>query len=87
MVMLAQLGHEVLAASALIFSTQLSIMVSGMSILFSISVLVGHAYGAKNDLSIGNYVQQGWIGGISLFAKNPLINIRVTDAMFIVKRS
>lgn len=60
MAMLAALGHEVLAASALIFSTQLSIMVSGMSILFSLSILVGHSYGAKNYSAIGNYVQQGW---------------------------
>ncbi len=60
MAMLAVLGHEVLAASALIFSTQLSIMVSGMSILFSLSVLVGHAYGAKDYATVGNYVQQGW---------------------------
>ena len=60
MAMLAALGHGVLAASALIFSTQLSIMVSGMSILFSLSVLVGHSYGAKDYATIGNYVQQGW---------------------------
>lgn len=64
MAMLAQLGHEVLAASALIFSTQLSIMVSGMSVLFSLSVLVGHAYGAKDYPTIGNYVQQGWTLGL-----------------------
>jgi MATE family multidrug resistance protein len=60
MAMLAALGHQVLAASALIFSTQLSIMLSGMSILFSLSVLVGHAYGAKDYKTIGNYVQQAW---------------------------
>jgi MATE family multidrug resistance protein len=53
MVMLAALGHDVLAASALIVSTQLSIMVSGMSLLFSLSVLVGHAYGAKDHAAIG----------------------------------
>ena len=60
MAMLAALGHDVLAASALIFTIQLSIMVTGMSILFSLSVLVGHAYGAKDYALIGNYVQQGW---------------------------
>lgn len=60
MAMLAALGHEVLAASALIFSTQLSIMVSGSAILFSVSVLVSHAYGGKNYLTIGNYLQQAW---------------------------
>src|SRR5690349_24777074 len=61
MAMLAALGPKVLAASALIFSTQLSIMVSGMSILFSLSVLVGHSYGARDYLAIGTYVHQGWI--------------------------
>lgn len=60
MAMLAQLGHSVLAASALIFSIQLSIMVTGMSILYALSVLVGHAFGAKNYLKIGSFVQQGW---------------------------
>lgn len=71
MAMLAQLGHQVLAASALIFSTQLSIMVSGMSLLFSLSVLVGHAHGAKNYLAIGNYVQQGWT--LSLLISLPIM--------------
>lgn len=48
MVMLAQLGPQVLAACALIFSTELSIVVTGLSILFSLSVLIGHAFGEKN---------------------------------------
>ncbi len=61
MVMLAHLGHQVLAASALMISTQISIMVIGMSILFSLSLLIGHAYGAKNYQAIGNFLQQGWI--------------------------
>lgn len=71
MTMLAALGHEVLAASALIYSTQISIMVTGMSILFSVSVLVGHAYGAKEYSSIGNYVQQGWT--LALLMSIPII--------------
>ncbi len=60
MAMIASLGHETLAASALMSATQLSIMVSGMSLLFSLSVLVGHAYGAQQYRDIGNYVQQAW---------------------------
>ncbi len=64
MALLAVLGHQVLAASALIFTTQLSIMVSGMAILFSLGVLISHAYGAKDSAAIGNLVQQGWILGI-----------------------
>ncbi len=63
MMMLAQLGNATLAASALIFSTQMSVMVIGMSILFALSVLIGHAAGAKNYLQIGSLVQQGWTLG------------------------
>ena len=66
MAMLAKLGHEVLAASALIYALQLSILVSGMSILFSISVLVGHANGAKEYRTAGNYLQQGWLLGLMI---------------------
>ncbi len=71
MTMLAALGHDALAASALIFATQSSIMVSGLSILFSVSVLVGHAYGAKEYVSIGNYVQQGWT--VALLISAPIM--------------
>src|ERR1700733_11460803 len=60
MIMLAHLGHQVLAASALMISTQITIMVIGMSILFSLSLLIGHAYGANNFQQIGVFLQQGW---------------------------
>lgn len=60
MAMIAQLGQNALAASALIFGVELSIVVTGISILFSLSVLIGHAYGEKNDSAIGIYLQQGW---------------------------
>ena len=60
MIMLSRLGHEVLAASALMISTQISIMVMGMSLLFSLSLMIGHAYGAKNFTAIGNFMQIGW---------------------------
>lgn len=71
MAMLAHLGHETLAASALIFSTQMSIMVISMSLLFSISILVGHAFGARNYSLIGNLIQQGWT--LSLLIGIPII--------------
>lgn len=77
MVMLARLGHDVLAASALIYSTQMSIIVIGMSILFSLSVLVGHAYGEKNYASIGNYVQQAWTLGVLISLPIMLIFYRI----------
>lgn len=66
MMMLASLGHQVLAASALIFSTQVTLIVVGSSLLFSLSILIGHAFGAKDYLGIGNFVQQGWTIGLLL---------------------
>jgi MATE family multidrug resistance protein len=60
MVMLSSLGPDVLAASALIFSTRISILVIGSSILFALSILIGHAYGEREYLRIGNFMQQGW---------------------------
>lgn len=73
MVMLSKLGHEVLAASALFFSAQITVMVTGMSILFSLSILIGHAFGARDYLKIGNYVQQGW--SLSIILSIPMILI------------
>jgi len=61
MAMLAQLGTKTLAASALIYSTQLSLMVSGLSVLFSLGILVSRSYGAKNFTSAGSYLRQGWL--------------------------
>ncbi|CAN5326808.1 MATE family efflux transporter [soil metagenome] len=71
--MLAQLGQEVLAASALMISTQISLMVTAISLLLALSVLVGHAYGAKNYSAIGIFLQLGWI--LALFISLPLIFI------------
>jgi multidrug resistance protein, MATE family len=71
MTMLASLGHQVLAASALIFVIQTSLMVTGISVLFSVSVLVGHAHGANNYPIAGNYLQQGWT--LALIMSLPII--------------
>ncbi len=61
MMMLAKLGHEVLAASALISSLNIAITVISMSLLFSLSVLVSHKYGTKDYLAIKNFLHQGWL--------------------------
>lgn len=73
MTMLAKLGHDVLAASALIFSISMSVMVIGMSLLFSLSILVGRAYGANDPLKIGCLVQQGW--SLAFFISIPILFI------------
>lgn len=64
MAMLASLGREVLAASALIFSTRITILLIGGSILFSLGILIGHAQGSKNYARIGSFVRQAWLTAI-----------------------
>src|SRR3990167_9334028 len=57
--MIARLGHNVLAASALISSTQATLFLISISMLFSIGVVIGHAYGGKRYEEIGSVFQQG----------------------------
>ncbi len=54
-------------------STQVSIIVMGMSILFSLSVLIGHAYGSKNYIAVGYFVRQGWM--LAILTGIPIIVI------------
>jgi len=61
MIMLSKLGHLVLAASALIFSVGLTVSVIAMSLLFSLSILVGHSYGKQDYIGVGSLWQQGWL--------------------------
>lgn len=71
MIMLSRLGHAVLAASALIYSAQTSIMVIGMSMMLSLSILVGHSYGARKYTDIGSFLQQGW--ALAIFISIPIM--------------
>jgi MATE family multidrug resistance protein len=60
MAFLAQLGHHILAASALLYAAQTMIFVISISPLFSVSVLISRAFGAGKVSEIGNIVQQAW---------------------------
>lgn len=66
MAMVAGLGHDVLAASALIFSSRLCVLIVGSSILFALAILIGHAYGENNYPRIGNFMRLGWTMGLLL---------------------
>tara|TARA_B100000989_G_scaffold292473_1_gene268456 strand:+ start:1697 stop:3082 length:1386 start_codon:yes stop_codon:yes gene_type:complete len=61
MIMLAHLGPDTLAASNLIYSSQIAVVVLTMSILFSVSAMVGQAFGAGRDLEIGSLIQKSWL--------------------------
>lgn len=64
--MLAHLGHQVLAASALITSTQVTVIVVIISVLFALGVVTGQAYGGNRRYEIGAIVQQGCVLAILL---------------------
>ncbi|WP_423062546.1 MATE family efflux transporter [Candidiatus Paracoxiella cheracis] len=61
MLMLARLGHTVLAASALMTPTMITIIVIMIALLFSVSVVVGQAWGAGKQYEIGSIIQQGCV--------------------------
>lgn len=59
--MMASLGLTTLAATALVTSTQLTLVLMVMGLLLSISVVIGRAFGAKQYGEIGAIMQQGWV--------------------------
>ncbi len=71
MMMLSKLGHLVLAASALIFSVSLTVAVISISLLFSLSILIGQAYGRQDEQGVGSLWQQGWL--LSLIISLPCL--------------
>lgn len=71
MIMIARLGHQVLAASALISSAYTTLMVIFMFVLFSVGVVVGRAYGGKKYHKIGDIMQQAFL--LSILLGIPLV--------------
>lgn len=68
MTMLAKLGHDVVAASALIFSLSMCVLIISVSWFFSLSILIGHSFGERNYSDIGNLLPLGLlVSGWSAF--------------------
>src|SRR3990167_6344345 len=59
--MVAHLGKTVLASCALIGSTVTFLMLIFISVVFSLSFIVGQSFGAKKYDEIGAFVQQGFL--------------------------
>lgn len=69
MLMVARLGHQVIAASALANSVTLVLTMAIWSLQFGIGILVGRFFGAKRFAEVGHAVRQCmWLG---LFAGLP----------------
>lgn len=71
--MIGRLSTESLAASALITSTQLTLVLVGMSFLFAIGVMTARSFGAQKYEQIGAILQQGLI--IATLVSIPIILI------------
>ena len=57
--MVGRLGEASLAASALMTSTQITLVLIAMSLLFAVGITVGHHFGAKRYDQIGAVMQHG----------------------------
>lgn len=62
--LVAHLGQDALAASVLVSMIWMSLSVLFFGILNSVSILVSHQYGAKNDKNISDIMGQAYILGI-----------------------
>ena len=63
--MVAQLGEDALAASVLVSMIWMSLSVLFFGVLNSVSVLVAHQYGAKNNKAISDIMGQAFLLGIA----------------------
>lgn len=64
--MIARLGEDALAASVLVSTIWMSLLVLFFGILNAVSVLVAHQYGAKNYQEVGEILGQAFILGLIL---------------------
>lgn len=66
MLLIAALGRRELAACALVNSIQITLNITGWSILFAISIVVGYVFGQGKISDLGKVLRQGCIIGLIL---------------------
>lgn len=68
MLMVSHLGHDELAASALAFPTNITLLTLVVTPLYAVGILTGHHFGKKShSKEIGNIVRNGFYLGLLLF--------------------
>jgi MATE family multidrug resistance protein len=63
MLLIAQLGHAQLAAGALVSSLSITLSVIAWSMLFSVGVVIGYAFGAEKNNELGLILRSGLLLG------------------------
>lgn len=71
--MVARLGKEALAASVLVSSFWMTLVTFFMGILTSVSILVAHQYGAKNNKAISEIMGQAFLLGVLISVLSALL--------------
>lgn len=87
MMMVAHLGKDFLATSALINSIQMACIILLMSLLFAISVIAGRLYGEQNYEALGILFQQGFILSLIIGILLTVIFYYVGDLLSITGQS
>ncbi len=84
---IARISQDVLAASALISSTQAFLFFSGYSLLFSVSAMVGQAFGGKRYEEIGSIFQQALLYGMLVSLPIMLIQGFIGPILLLLKQT
>ncbi len=87
MLMLAHLGKNVLAASVLMNSSQITITVFFISILLSLGVVTGRLFGENKLDEIGALVQQGFLFGLILCVPMLIAYLYIGDVLLFFHQS
>ncbi len=84
--MLARLGHTVLAATALATSTLTLFVVVPWAVLFSVGIIVGRAVGAKKYKHVGAIYRQGLLLGTFISVPLAIIGYNVGPILLFFKQ-
>ena len=81
MLFIATLGTQALAAGALITSTYTTILLVGMGVLFSVSILLGQSMGQKDLAAVGPIVTQGLFAAFMLSAVGAALMLNLAPVL------
>lgn len=86
MMIIAHLGHDALAAGALINSVLWTVMMVAWSLLFGVGVSVGHAYGAKKTTEVGIIMRESILLGIFISIPFTLLFRHIGPILILLKQ-
>lgn len=86
MAIIAHLGKEAVAAGVLMYSTVVTLQVVVWSMLYSVSVVVGRAYGAGEMAGIGRIVQAGCVLALLIGLPTSILLWHVDSILLFLKQ-